>query len=53
MSDLDIPVPERPVHLGIVGLLSLIWNAVIAFDCLMILNGKEALLAKFLPQQLQ
>lgn len=42
---------KTPVHLWIVGILSLLWNAFGAFDYLMTQTANEAYLAAFTPEQ--
>ncbi len=42
----------RPKHLWIVGILSLLWNAMGAFDYLMTQTKNEAYMAQFTPEQL-
>ena len=43
---------KRPRHLWIVGVLSLLWNAMGAFDYLMTQTKNESYMAKFSPEQL-
>jgi len=43
---------KRPLHLWIVGVLSLLWNAMGAYDYLMTQTKNEAYMAKFTPEQL-
>ena len=45
--------PKRPLHLWIVGVLSLLWNAMGAYDYLMTQTQNEAYMAKFTPEQLE
>ena len=42
-----------PRHLWIVGILSLLWNAMGAFDYLMTQTQNEAYMANFTPEQLE
>jgi hypothetical protein len=42
-----------PLHLWIVGALSLLWNAVGAFDYLMTQTRNQAYMSQFTPQQLE
>jgi hypothetical protein len=42
-----------PVHLWIVGAVSLLWNLVGAYDYLMTQTQNEAYMAKFTPEQLE
>jgi hypothetical protein len=44
---------KRPLHLWIVGILSLLWNAMGAFDYFMTQTKNEAHMAKFTPEQLE
>jgi hypothetical protein len=41
------------VHLWIVGIVSLLWNAIGAFDYLMTETANEAYMANFTPEQLE
>ena len=43
---------KRPVHLWIVGILSLLWNIMGAFDYFMTQTKNESYMAKFTPEQL-
>ena len=43
---------KRPVHLWIVGIISLLWNAMGAFDYIMTQTKNEAYMANFTPEQL-
>jgi len=43
---------KRPLHLWIVGILSLLWNAMGAFDYFMTQTKNEAYMAKFTPEPL-
>lgn len=45
--------PGRPKHLWIVGILSLLWNCMGAFDYLMTQTRNEAYLAQFTEAQLE
>ncbi len=42
-----------PLHLWIVGALSLLWNAVGAFDYLMTQTRNQAYMSDFTPEQLE
>lgn len=44
---------KRPVHLWIVGIFSLLWNIMGAFDYYMTQSRNEAYMAKFTPEQLE
>mgnify|MGYP006971743853 CR=1 FL=1 len=44
---------KRPVHLWIVGILALAWNAMGAFDYLMTQTKNESYMEKFTPEQLE
>jgi len=44
---------KRPLHLWIVGVLSLLWNAMGAYDYLMTQTKDEAYMAKFTTEQLE
>ena len=47
-------MPEKtPLHLWIVGVLSLLWNAMGAYDYIMTQTRNEAYMAKFTPEQLE
>ena len=53
MSQEAAAVPRRtPVHLWIVGVLAVLWNAVGAFDYLMTQTRNESYMAQFTPEQL-
>ena len=53
MSDHHPPLnPGRPMHLWIVGVLSLLWNLMGIYDYLMTQTKNEAYLSKFTPEQL-
>ncbi len=45
--------PKTPLHLWIVGVLSLLWNFMGAFDYYMTQSKNEAYMAKFTPEQLE
>lgn len=45
--------PGRPKHLWVVGIMSLLWNAMGAFDYLMTQTQNENYMAKFTPEQLE
>jgi hypothetical protein len=45
--------PKRPLHLWIVAVLSLLWNAMGAFDYLMTQTRNAAYMEKFTPEQLE
>jgi len=49
----DNSATKRPVHLWIVGILSLLWNAMGAYDYLMTQTRNEAYMAKFSQEQLE
>lgn len=44
---------KTPIHLWIVGVLSLLWNAMGAFDYFMTQTRNEAYMARFTPEQLE
>jgi len=46
------PRPRTPWHLWVVGILSLLWNAMGAFDYLMTETRNAAYMAQFTPEQL-
>lgn len=47
-------MPEKtPIHLWIVGILSLLWNAMGAFDYVMTQTRNQTYMAKFTPEQLE
>ena len=54
MNDLnaDVARSKAPVHLWIVGILSLLWNAMGAFDYLATQLELESYMSKFSPEQL-
>jgi len=53
MSDAPAtPRPRTPWHLWVVGILSLLWNAMGAFDYLMTETRNAAYMAQFTPEQL-
>ena len=41
-----------PVHLWVIGILSLLWNAIGAFDYLATQSGMESYMSQFSPEQL-
>lgn len=41
---------QTPVHLWIVGILTLLWNAMGCYDYLMTMTGDEAYLSQFTPE---
>ncbi len=43
---------RTPIHLWIVGILTLLWNAMGAFDYLMTQTENEAYMSRFTPEQL-
>lgn len=45
--------PVTPKHLWIMGVISLLWNVVGAFDYLMTKTRNEAYMSKFTPEQLE
>jgi hypothetical protein len=47
------PAPATPKHLWIVGIVSLLWNAVGAFDYLMTQTRNESYMSQFTPEQLE
>ncbi len=49
----EVSMPRRPMHLWIVGVVSLLWNAVGAFDYLMTQTANEAYMSSFTPEQLE
>jgi hypothetical protein len=54
MSDASLPGAARtPKHLWVVGILSLLWNAVGAFDYVMTETKNEAYMKGFTPEQLE
>ncbi len=53
MSDITHQAPGRPTHLRIVGVFSLLWNSLVAFEFLMIQTRNGALMAKFSPGQVE
>ncbi len=53
MTDAPSSPGQRPVHLWVVGILALIWNAGGAFDYLMTQSRNEAYMAAFTAEQLE
>lgn len=50
----SLPAPRStPMHLWIVGVVSLLWNAMGAYDYLMTQTQNEAYMASFTPEQLE
>ncbi len=45
--------PKTPLHLWIVGIISLLWNIMGAYDYLMTQTQNKAYMAKFTPEQLE
>jgi hypothetical protein len=45
--------PRAPWHLWVVGVLTLLWNAIGAFDYLMTQTQNEAYMGQFTPEQLE
>jgi hypothetical protein len=53
MSDAPAPrAPSTPLHLWIIGVIALLWNAMGAYDYLMTQTQNEAYMAEFTPEQL-
>ncbi|MGD9265304.1 MAG: hypothetical protein PVJ71_05945 [Lysobacterales bacterium] len=50
MSEANV---KTPIHLWIVGILALLWNAVAAFDYFATQTQMESYMSKFTPQQLE
>lgn len=48
-----MPRVPTPIHLWIIGAVSLLWNLMGAFDYLMTQTENEAYMAKFTPEQLE
>lgn len=46
-------VKPRPIHLWVVGILALLWNAMGAVDYLMTQTKNEAYMSQFTPEQLE
>lgn len=56
MTDIAQTAPAtggRPWHLWVVGIVSLLWNAMGGFDYIMTQTRNEAYMAKFTPEQLE
>jgi hypothetical protein len=53
MSEPAIPPVRTPWHLWVVGVLSLLWNAVGAFDFVMTQTRNESYMSNFTPEQLE
>jgi hypothetical protein len=51
-APLHAPRAAVPMHLWIVGVLALLWNAIGAFDYLMTQTRNEAYMGQFTPEQL-
>jgi len=49
----DNSATKRPIHLWIVGIVSLLWNAMGAFDYIMTQTKNESYMAQFTPEQLE
>jgi len=53
MTDKSAPASKTPWHLWVVGIVSLLWNAVGAMDFVMTQMRNEAYLKAFTPEQLE
>ena len=49
----DAGTVKTPIHLWVVGVLALLWNAMGALDYLMTTTQNEAYMAQFTPEQLE